>query len=287
MVGAAEALGFTPRAISQQIKRLERDTGLPLLERVGRGVVLTMHGRDLLDTGVHLLDELERIESGLHRSADTVAGHIRLVAFSTAMRGLVAPTAAALLAEHAHLTLTLSEREPWDAIDLVAGGQCEVGVVHSWGDVPIDVPDHLVKVSVASDVADVIVHHDHRLSRQATVTPPDLIDEPWIATPDGTICRQWLTRMFDGTGRRPRIAHEAHEFASQLEMARAGLGIALVPRLGRTGLADDLVAVAVAAPVPTRDIVAIHRRTMDTSPAIRRILASLQVTAIVFSEPFS
>ena len=275
VVRAADALGFTPSAVSQQIKRLERHTGLPLLERVGRGVILTVHGRELLDNGVHLLDALEQLESGLHNSADTVAGHIRLAAFSTAMRGLVAPTAATLLAEHTKLTLTLSEHEPWDAIDLVATGQCELGVVHSWGDVPIDVPDHLVKASITSDVADVILHRSHRLAGQHTVTPHDLVEESWIATPDGTICRQWLNRMFDGTGRRPMIAHEAQEFASHLSMAQARLGIALIPRLGRPELGSDLAAVAVAAPVPTRDIVAVHRRTMETSPAIGAILDAL------------
>lgn len=275
VVGAAEVLGYTPSAISQQIKRLERDTGLPLLERVGRGVMLTAHGRALLDAGAHLLDELEQLQSGLYRSATTVAGHVRLVAFSTAMRGIVAPVAARLVNEHANLRLTLSEREPWDAIDLVAGGQCELGVVHSWGDVPIDVPEHLVTVSISTDVADVIVHRGHSLAAKATVTPRDLVDETWIATPEGTICRQWLNRMYDGTGRRPRIGHEAHEFASHLAMAEAGLGIALVPRLGRSELGADLVAVEVAAPVPTRNIVAVHRRTMQESPAVQAILDAL------------
>ena len=51
VVAAADALGFTPSAVSQQIKRLERQTGVPLLERVGRGVMLTGHGRHLVDQG--------------------------------------------------------------------------------------------------------------------------------------------------------------------------------------------------------------------------------------------
>ncbi|MEP1124764.1 MAG: LysR family transcriptional regulator [Ilumatobacter sp.] len=275
VVGAAEALGFTPSAVSQQVKRLERQAGLPLLERVGRGVIVTVHGRQLLDAGAGVLTALEELESGLHDSAGAVAGHIRLIAFSTAMRGLVAATAAALLAAHDDLTLTLSEGEPWAAVDLVASGQCEIGIVHSWGDVPIDVPDHLVTVPITSDVADVIVPHAHPLAGRCTVTPHDLIDEAWIATPDGTICRQWLNRMYDGTGRRPRIAHEAQEFASHLAMTQAGLGVALVPRLGRPELAADLAAVEVAAPVPTRNVVAVHRRTMETSPAIRAILDAL------------
>ena len=68
MVGAADALGFTPSAVSQQVKRLEKQTGVPLLERVGRGVILTDHGRHLVDAGARLLADLEEVESGAARA---------------------------------------------------------------------------------------------------------------------------------------------------------------------------------------------------------------------------
>src|SRR6187549_1873506 len=105
VVAAADTLGFTPSAVSQQVKRLERQTGVPLLERVGRGVMLTRHGRHLVDAGARVLGDLEEIESGLHRQAEAVAGHLRIVAFSTAMRGLVAPAVRRLLDAHPDLTL--------------------------------------------------------------------------------------------------------------------------------------------------------------------------------------
>ena len=122
VVAAAEALGFTPSAVSQQVKRLERQTGVPLLERVGRGVMLTDHGRQLVDAGARLLADLEEVEAGLHRRAGTVAGHLRLTAFSTAMRGLIAPLVRDLQGAHPGLTVSLTEREPWDTVELVATG---------------------------------------------------------------------------------------------------------------------------------------------------------------------
>src|SRR6478609_10694199 len=191
VIAAAEALGFTPSAVSQQVKRLERQTGVPLLERVGRGVMLTHHGRHLVEEGARLLTDLEQIESGLHHQVGAVAGRLRLTAFSTAMRGLVAPVAGGLRSAHPDLELALAEREPWDTVDLVASGQTDLGVVHTWGDVPIAVPDHLIATTIAHDVADVVVHADHRLAARRRVSPRDLVDEAWIATPDGTICRQW------------------------------------------------------------------------------------------------
>ena len=275
VVAAADALGFTPSAVSQQIKRLERQSGVPLLERVGRGVVLTWHARQLVDAGTHLLAEVERLESGLHRAADSIVGQVRLAAFSTAMRGIVAPVASRLVADHPDLTIRLVEREPWEAIDLVATGQCDVALVHRWGHVSIDVPDHVERRTVGADVADLIVHRDHRLAEREVVTPHDLVDEDWIATFDGTICRQWLVRMHDTTGRRPRIAHESMEFESHLALVAAGLGVALIPRLGRATLGADVVAVGVADPVPTRELIVVHRRSMGDSPAVRAVIDAL------------
>jgi DNA-binding transcriptional LysR family regulator len=273
VVAAADALGFTPSAVSQQIKRLERQTGVPLLERVGRGVMLTRHGRHLVEEGGRLLSDLEQLQSGLHRQAGTVAGHVRLAAFATAMRGLVAPALPAVLAANPGLRVSLAEREPWDAIDLVATGQADLGVAHNWGDVPV--PDHVTSTRLAGDLADVIVRRDHPLAGRPLVTPRDLVTEGWIATPEGTICRQWLLRMYDGTGTLPRIAHVSLEFDSHLALVRAGLGIALIPRLGRAPLGPDLVAVLAADPVPAREIVALHRASMRDSPAIAALLAAL------------
>ena len=147
--------------------------------------------------------------------------------------------------------------------------------MHSWGALPLSIPDHLTTTSVALDVADVIVHRDHPLAGRARVTPHDLVDEDWIATPEGTICRQWLTRMYDGTGRLPRIAHQSMEFDSHLALVRAGLGIALVPRLGRQPIGAELVALRAEDPVPTRDIIAVHRRSMAESPAVTAVLQAL------------
>jgi DNA-binding transcriptional LysR family regulator len=279
VIAAADALGFTPSAVSQQVKRLERQVGVPLLERVGRGVILTGPGRQLVDDGSRLLSDLEEIEAGLHRTAATVAGHLRIAAFSTAVRGLIAPAVGEALREHPGLSLTITEHEPWTGVDLVATGHADLGVVHSWGDVPVLVPEHLVATFLAHDVADVVVAADHPLATRRRVTPRDLLDVGWIATPEGTICRQWLNRMYDGTGHLPRIAHVSQEFDSHLAMVGAGLGVALVPRLGRAPLAPDVVAIPAHEPVPTREISVLHRRSMAASPAVRAVVEALTRTA--------
>lgn len=275
VVAAADALGFSPSAISQQIKRLEKQAGVPLLERVGRGVMLTDHGRRLVDAGGLLLTGLEQVEASLHKDADRVAGELRVAAFSTAMRGLVAPVVRDVLQTHPDLSLRVLEVEPWAGIDLVATGQCEISVVHSWGDIPLPIPDHVIAHPLLKDEADVLVPAGHRLAGRTMLSPDDLVGEDWIATPAGTICRQWLHRMYDGTGKLPRIAHQSMEFDSHIALVRAGLGIALVPRLGRAPLPEGVVAIGCRNPVPSRKVIALHRRSMSESPAIRVVIAAL------------
>jgi DNA-binding transcriptional LysR family regulator len=275
VVAAAQALGFTPSAVSQQIKRLERQSGVELLERVGRGVILSGPGRILVEEGARIAAELERLETDLHAHAGEVTGDLALVAFSTAMRGLIAPAVADLSADHHGLRIRLRELEPWDAVAEVASGQADVALVHRWGDVVLEIPEHLDRETVHHDEAEVILRRDHPLAGREQVTPSDLADELWIATPEGTICRQWLIRMFAGTGRLPRIEHTAMEFASHLALASAGLGIALVPRLGRGRLPENLTTLRVHDPVPARESIVLWRRTQGRSPAVRALVVAL------------
>ncbi|GAA2453748.1 LysR family transcriptional regulator [Agromyces soli] len=282
VAAAADALGFTPSAVSQQIKRLERGTRVALLERAGRGVVLTDAGRQLVTSSATVLAELERIEADLHLAGGPAAdrgpvvGEVRIGVFSTAVRGLLVDVLPKLRAEHPELRVPLRESEPWETIALVASGQRDLGIVHRWGGVALAMPDHLVETPLFTDVADVILRRDHPLAGAPALTPADLADEDWIATFDSTICRQWLRRLFDGVSNAPRIVHESMEFENHLELVRAGLGVALVPRMGRPPLHPDLVAIPTAQPASTRGVSAVHRRSQADSPALQVVLDAVR-----------
>jgi len=292
VAAAADALGFTPSAVSQQIKRLERGTRVALLERAGRGVVLTDAGRHLVTSSATVLADLERLEADLHLAGGTgaaergpVVGEVRIGAFSTAVRGILVDVLPRLRAEHPELRVPMRESEPWETIALVASGQRDLGIVHRWGGVALAMPDHLVETPLFTDVADVILRRDHplALSGATELTPVDLANEEWIATFDSTICRQWLRRLFDGVSNAPRIVHESMEFENHLELVRAGLGVALVPRMGRPELHPDLVAIPTVRPASTRGVSAVHRRSQADSPALQVVLDAVVDAAVGLS----
>lgn len=291
VAAAADALGFTPSAVSQQIKRLERGTRVALLERAGRGVVLTDAGRHLVTSSATVLADLERLEADLHLAGGAagpegagrrpVTGEVRIGAFSTAVRGILVEVLPRLRAEHPELRVPTRESEPWETIALVASGQRDLGIVHRWGAVALAMPDHLIETPLFTDVADVILRRDHPLARAGAseLTPADLADEEWIATFDSTICRQWLRRLFDGVSNAPRIVHESMEFENHLELVRAGLGVALVPRMGRPELHPELVAIPTVRPASTRGVSAVHRRSQADSPALQVVLDAVREVA--------
>lgn len=274
VVAAATSLGYTPSAVSQQVKRLERETGIALLERAGRGVILTEAGTRLVVASTPILADLERLRADLQLTAgpDRVVGEIRLAAFSTVVRGLVIPVLGDLAERHPDLALPLRESEPWETIALVASGQRDLGIVHRWGGVALAMPDDLVSTPLFTDVADVILRRDHPLADRTELHPEELAGERWVATFEATICRQWLRRLFDGVPNAPRVVHESMEFQNHLELARAGLAVALVPRLGRGDLGPDLVAIPTVGPASTRGVLAVHRRSQSDSPALRTAL---------------
>lgn len=278
VAAAASALGFTPSAVSQQIKRLERETGVALLERVGRGVALTAAGSQLVVGSTPILADLERLRADLHAGAvadGRVTGELRIAAFSTVVRGLLAPVLVELAEAHPDLRLPVRESEPWETVALVASGQRDLGIVHQWGGVALAIPDNVVATALFTDVADVILHRDHPLANRDVLRPADLANERWVATFETTICRQWLRRLFDGIGGAPRVLYESMEFENHIELARTGAVVALVPRLGRGDLGPDLVAVPTDGPASTRDISAVHRRSQADSPGLRATLAAL------------
>src|SRR3954451_21328933 len=89
---AADELGYTASAVSQQLKRLERQVGVPVLAQAGRGVVLTPAGQAIVDSAPEVFQALERCAEAAKSMADGAPrGTLRVVAFSTAIRGLLAP----------------------------------------------------------------------------------------------------------------------------------------------------------------------------------------------------
>ncbi|MFC1418882.1 LysR family transcriptional regulator [Streptacidiphilus cavernicola] len=273
ITGASAALGYTPSAVSQQIAKLERETRTELLERQGGRIFLTPAAHVLVGAARDVLFTLEQAEARLEEQRATPAGRLLMAGFPTACHGLL-PAVLAALAEHRELDSRLVEADPHHVLELVVAGEADLGVVHDWHNTPLVLPASLSRARIGVDVADVLLPAGHRLSALVVLSPADLADERWISQQPGSMCHDWLQRTFAEEGVEPRIGYSVGEYQSQMALLAAGLGVALVPRLGR-GLVPEGVQVAALHPRPWRRIWAVWRTPMSDRPAVRAALAAL------------
>lgn len=275
VIAAAADLGYTPSAVSQQIKKLESQTGVQLLERRGRGVLLTEAGRSLRDSAGDLLAQFEAIESRLKSLAGAPTGTVRLAAFSTGYRGMVIEALGRLGEAHPDVSVRPEELDPWEATASVAAGSHDLALVHNWEPLPLAMPEHVQIHHLGRDRADLVVGREHPLAEREFVTVDDVSDETWVSVGPGSICHQWLDKMFADIGRAPLVGHVSGEFATHLALAAAGQAVALVPRLGRGPLPAGAVAIPMTRPVCERSISLVWRRTMGSSPALQAVIEAL------------
>jgi DNA-binding transcriptional LysR family regulator len=106
----------------------------------------------------------------------------------------------------------------------------------------------------------------------------DLVDEPWITWLEGSICHDWLLLTLRRRGHEPRVAHTASEYATQLALVGAGLGAAVIPRLGR-GAVPDGVAIVRSEPTLRRHVYAVWRSDATRRTAIRAAVTAFEEAA--------
>src|ERR687892_1278292 len=132
----ARVVGYTPSAISQSLLQLEREAGVPLLERDGRRVRLTPAAHGLVARTDRVLAELDAAEAELAADHGTVRGTVVIGSFPSAAAGLVVPAVADLRNMHPELSCPVVEHEPEDGIPVLRSGELDVLVSESYEGVP-------------------------------------------------------------------------------------------------------------------------------------------------------
>ncbi|NKE57979.1 LysR family transcriptional regulator [Lentzea sp. PSKA42] len=276
---AAEVLGYTPSAVSQQIAKLERETRTTLLERRGRGVRLTDAAWLLADTAGQVLKLVEEAEVALEEQRGAAIGRLCIGSFATAARGLLPDVLARLAEQHPALDVRLTEIDPPQATEAVARGELDMAIVHDWQNTPLPVPDSLSRVAVCDDVAEVLIPVTNPLSRKDFLEPADLAGQRWMSQPEGSICFDWLVRTFRGAGIEPELAYRVNEYRTQIALLDKGIGVALIPRLGRGEVPGTVKAVPLR-PNPTRRLYAVWRTQATRRPAITAALEVIKQVAV-------
>jgi DNA-binding transcriptional LysR family regulator len=295
----ARVVGYTPSAISQSLLQLEREAGVPLLERDGRRVRLTPAAHGLVARTDRVLAELDAAEAELAADHGMVRGTVVIGSFPSAAAGLVVPAVADLCERHPELSCPVVEHEPEDGIPVLRSGDLDVLVSESYEGVPAVPTGGLEAHELLSEPLLLVLPRESaatgpaqgeaatELAREEAATGPALEDAatepirleslaeaPWIAGLAGTQFAAALDGACRQAGFTPRIVHRADDARLIETLVEAGLGIGLVPALARTGSEAVRFAEATPAP-PRRHVTALVRSGAARRPSLAAVLEAL------------
>ncbi|MCZ4120978.1 LysR family transcriptional regulator [Streptomyces sp. H39-S7] len=275
VMDAARLLHLSPSAVSQQLVQLEREVGLPLVDRSRRRVGLTPAGRLLAARAERIEQELAEARRELTELSGRVVGPVTIAAFSTAVCHLLAPALRSLQEAHPELQPRVVELEGPSALRELRTGGCDLVVTeHDGGNAASSDGHDLASAPVADDEYRVVTPVGW--PRPASVR--DLADRPWIACPEDTACGRALLRICADHGFTARRDHVCREFPTVLAMVAAGAGAAVVPTLALGRAASAVVAVPAVSGVGHRRISALFRRS-GPEPLTSAVVGALRVSA--------
>lgn len=221
---AAQRLNLTQPALSRQIKGLEDDLGVTLLERGAHSFSLTPAGELLLREGRTLLERADALEQRVRASAK--AQTIRVGYSPSLTAGILSPAIEAFTQVHPKARVELSDLSSNEMIEALQKGTLDVIVTAPPSK---DVPD-IAWITVQQQAWRVAVPPQHPLISKDTLTPQDLHEQKLVVYTQRDYPDYWsaLSNWFKQQGINARIASECDGVTSLISAVEAGLGIALV-----------------------------------------------------------
>jgi DNA-binding transcriptional LysR family regulator len=279
VTAVAAALSFTPSAISQQLKALAEEAGLPLTEPAGRGLRLTDAGRALVDEAEGVLAALARAEAAVERLRTTPRGQVRVALFPSGARMLL-PGLLRRLGEHPELDVQCRDVDMTPADVPALAADFDLVVSHRDETAPALPGDRWRVVPLLREPLDVALPPAHRLARRRRLRLDELAGEEWISVGVGWPVDDVLRSLALATGASPRIVQRINDFSVTEELVAAGHGIALLPRYttddrgGRRLVRRPLAGVRAA-----RLVEAVLRTSTAERPAVGGVLEALREEA--------
>lgn len=284
LTAVAAATHRTPSAVSQQLKAIQRQAGLPLVERVGRGLRLTDAGQALAAAANGVATALAEADAAWDAYLGRVGGTVRLATFFSAGE-LFVPGLVERLAVHPDLTLETYDEDVATADFAGLVVDYDVVIAHRPDDTEEPSRPDVRVTPLLREPLDVAVALDHPLAGRDQVEPADLIGEPWIAPPPEFPIEQALRALAARSGAPARIVRRTTHLPLTEGLVARGQGIALLPRYSTLEHATGRFALLPVHGIRAgRWIEALSRPERAARRAVREVLASLQAEAVLLAD---
>lgn len=280
----ADALQYSPSAVSQQLALLEKEAGVELLRKSGRRVQLTPQAEILVEHTAALLETLELAESDLAASLTTVAGTVRLAVFQSAALALLPDMLTAMAVQYPQVRIEMTQREPETALYETWARDFDLVVAEQY---PGHAAPHYAELDRATLTTDAIRLAVPPAGLEGSPASPagariraleDTAALPWVMEPRGAASRHWAEQACRQAGFEPDVRYETADLQAQIRLIESGHAVALMPDLVWTG-STPRVALLDLPGKPRRTVFTAVRKASVRRPALLACRHVLEETA--------
>lgn len=277
----ADALHQSPSSVSQQLTQLEREVGVDLLRKVGRRVQLTPAAELLVEHTVAILERLERAESELASLGDEASGTVRIAVFQSAALAFMPRMLADLARGHPRLRVTMSQREPEEALYETWVREFDLVIAEQYPDHAAPWHPELDREPLTTDALRLAVPPAGE-PWDAIASIGDAAGVPWVMEPKGAASRHWAEQMCRSAGFEPDVRFETADLEAHVALIEAGNAVAILPGLMTVRRRPDARMVDLPG-APRRTVFTATRTSIAATPPIVACRAAL--AAAVGADP--
>ncbi|MFD6896243.1 LysR family transcriptional regulator [Rhodococcus sp. NPDC060086] len=275
VAATAVALSMTPSAVSQQLKILAREAGVPLLEPSGRRLRFTDAGQALVVRADDVITALDRADVEMAAFRTTPRGRVRIALFPSGA-ALLLPAVLDLVTDSGVDIDAQDEDVPASAVPPLLADY-DVVLTHRDERAPALSGPRVATTGLLREPIDLVLPPGHRLAGRDEVRLGDLADENWISVRGGFPVDDVLLSVTAATGVEPRVVHRINDFHVIEELVAAGRGVALMPRYSVQH--PRVVRVRIAGVRAARIYELVTRHGAMERPAVAAVLEAFRTAA--------
>ena len=280
---AAEACFVSQPTPSTQIRKLEEELGVSLVERAPRKVMLTPIGEDIAHRARHVLRDIEHIKDAARRSKDPETGNIRLGIFPTLAPYLLPHVIPVIRQRYPDLRMQLAEEKTENILNMLDQGRLDAGLLA----LPVTEPG--MEIEILFDEPFVTaMPASHPLCDKQFITMQDLAGEELLLLEEGHCLRQQALAVCELAGAHERVDFHATSMETLRQMVAANAGVTLMPVLSvkpPIPATENIVLRPFAEPAPNRTIALVWRNSSPLGGFLRKLAECLKVKPASLLKP--
>ncbi|MGB5291078.1 MAG: LysR substrate-binding domain-containing protein [Lysobacterales bacterium] len=280
---AANACFVSQPTLSTQIRKLEEELGVSLVERAPRKIMLTPIGEDIAHRAKHVLRDIEHIKDAARRSKDPETGTIKLGIFPTLAPYLLPHVIPDIRVQYPDLRLQLAEEKTEDILNMLDQGRLDAGLL------ALPVEEHGMEMEILFEEPFVAaMPASHPLTDKQTITLKDLEGEELLLLEEGHCLRQQALAVCALAGAHERVDFHATSMETLRQMVATNAGVTLMPVLAvkpPVASTDNIALRPFESPAPSRTIALVWRSSSPLGGFLRELAETLKLDPSLLVEP--